>query len=211
VEGVENLNASLEDLNPFHLEVLREVGNIGVGNAVTSLAQMLSKKVNMDVPEAGILELQDVITLIGGEEDVIVCVEQLIEGDTPAILLFILNEESAMCLTDLLLGRERGSTTSIGEMEESLLKEVGNILSGSILNALSEMTGLVFVPSVPAFAHDMMGAVLSSALIEGGYYSDKVLVVETRFFESATEIKGYFFILPQKEVVEKILSALGVG
>ena len=204
------MSASLEELNPFHLEVLREVGNIGVGNAVTSLAQMLSKKISMDVPEAGILDLQDVITLIGGEEDVIVCVQQLIEGETPAILLFVLNEESAMCLSDLLLGRERGSTTNIGEVEESLLKEVGNILSGSILNALSEMTGLVFKPSVPAFAHDMLGAVLSSALIEGGYYSDRVLVVETRFFEAAAEIKGYFFILPQKEVVEKILSALGV-
>jgi len=205
------LSKSLDDLNTFHLEVLREVGNIGVGNAVTSLAQMLSKKVNMEVPKAGVLPLQEVLTLVGNEEDAVVCVEQSVEGEAPAILLFMLEEKCALYLVDLMLAKEKGTTDRLGEIEESLLKEVGNILSGSILNALSEMTGITFKLSIPAFAYDMLGAVLSAALIEGGYYADKVLVVETRFSEASSEIKGYFFILPQMEALEKILTALGLS
>ena len=205
------MTKTLDDLDAFHLDVIQEIGNIGAGNAATALAQMVSKKIDMDVPKAGILPMDEVLTLIGNEEDLITCVQQSVVGDAPSTILFILEQESAFLLIDMIMSQASGSTTDINQMGESLLKEVGNILSGSFLRAFSDMTSLAFHLAVPSFAYDMLGAVLSTALIESGYYADKVLMVETRFYEASTEIKGHFFILPEIEALEKILSALGLS
>ncbi|NLJ99951.1 MAG: chemotaxis protein CheC [Clostridia bacterium] len=205
------MGKSLDSLDAFQLEALREIGNIGVGNAVTSLAEMLSKKVDMEVPRAGVLPLQEVMALVGDEEDEFACIQQIIEGEAPSLMIFLLEKESALYLVDMMMFKDKGSTQELGEMEESLLKEVGNILSGSILSAFSQMTGITFSMSVPAYAYDMLGAVISTAIVEGGYYADKVLVVETCFSEASEEIRGYFFILPQVDVLEKMLASLGIN
>lgn len=202
---------SLDDLNTFHLEVFQEVGNIGAGNAATALAHLINKKIDMDVPRAGVLPFKDIMSVVGNEEDVVICVRQSVAGEAPSSILFILEEKSAFYLADLLMSRESGVTKDFGEMEESLFREVGNILSGSFLSAFSQITGLTFHLSVPALARDMLGAVISTALVESGYYADKVLVVETRFHDALCAIRGHFFILPEIEALEKIFAGLGIN
>lgn len=202
---------SLDDLNAFHLEVFQEVGNIGAGNAATALAHLINKKIDMDVPKAGVVDLQDLMSLVGNEEDVVICVQQAVSGSAPCTIMFILEEKSAHYLVQILLSDQEELNAEFSELEESLFLEIGNILSGSFLNAFSQITNLVFNLSVPAFARDMLGAVISSALMETGYYADKVLVVETRFFDLDYAIKGHFFILPELESLEKILIGLGIN
>lgn len=202
---------SLDDLDTFHLEVFQEIGNIGAGNAATALANMTGKKIDMDVPKAGILPFEDLMSIVGNEEDFVICIKQEVYGEAPSSLMFILEEQSSYYLSDIMLSREPGTTVEIGEMEESLLLEVGNILSGSFLSAFSQMTKLTFNMSVPALARDMLGAVISSALVESGYYADKVLVVETRFHDALREIRGHFFILPEMETLDKIFAGLGIN
>jgi len=202
---------SLDDLNTFHLEVFQEVGNIGAGNAATALAQLINKKIEMDVPRAGVLPFNDLMGLVGNEEDSVICVQQKVTGEAPSTIMFLLEEKSAYFLVDIIFSKEMGTTVEIGEMEDSLFREVGNILSGSFLNAFSQITNLSFHLSVPALARDMLGAVISSALLESGYYADKILVVETRFHNSLCEIRGHFFILPEMASLEKIFSGLGIN
>ncbi len=202
---------SLDDLDTFHLEVFQEVGNIGAGNAATALAHLINKKVDMDVPKAGVLLFEDLMSVVGSEEDFVICIQQKVTGEAPSGILFILEEKSAYYLADLMFSREPGTTVEIDEMEESLFKEVGNILSGSFLSAFSQITGLTFQLTVPALARDMLGAVISSALVESGYYADRVLVVETRFHDSLSEIRGHFFILPEIETLTKIFAGLGIN
>lgn len=199
-----------DKLNTMHLDALREIGNIGAGNAATSLAGLLNNRIQMTVPRAGVLPLKDMASLVGNEEDPVACVEFTVTGPAPSKILFLLNEASVYLLIDLLLGRPRGATTALDEIGSSVLTEVSNILTGSFLNAFADFTHLNFKPTVPAFAFDMLGAVLSSAFLEGGYFSDRALVIETRFYGEEITIDGHFFLIPEDRALGKILQSLGL-
>lgn len=200
-----------EQLNAFHLDVLKEIGNIGAGNAATALAALLNQRIEMSVPRAGVLPLQEIPSLIGQEEDPVACVEFGVTGRAPGKIMFLLTRDSAFSLIDFLLGQSLGTTQKLDDMGVSVLTEVGNILTGSFLTAFAEFSRLEFIPSVPAFAFDMLGAVLSSAFLEGGYFADQALVIETQFYSPEAQISGYFFLIPEEQALSVIMESLGVN
>ena len=168
---------SHNNFNPLQMDALREVGNIGAGNAATALSQLLNRKIDMTVPSINIIPFRDIFSRIGGEELVSGVVVRVL-GDTPGNILFIFDKETALSVIKSLTGE---STDQISEMGDSVLCEIGNIISASYLNAISKLTNLVIMPSVPAVATDMLGAILSTTFIESGQYDDYVLDIETDF------------------------------
>lgn len=200
-----------EKVNAFHLDVLKEIGNIGAGNAATALATMLNRRIEMTVPRAGILPLTEIPGLVGQEEEPVACVEFEVSGRAPGKILLLLAQESAYFLVDFLLSQTPGTTRELDNMGISVIMEVGNILTGSFLNAFADFCRLEFIPSVPAFAFDMLGAVLSSAFLEGGYFAERALVIETQFYDAEVKINGHFFLIPENNALEVILNSLGVA
>lgn len=196
----------LDNLNQEFYDVLREIGNIGAGNATTALAQMLGCKVDMAVPQVRLLEFSEVGTIMGGEEQIMAGIYLMVEGDITGSILFLLNKESARKLIGKLMGMETVGE-ELSEMEQSALKEIGNIITASYLNSLSMLTQLVIYPSVPALSIDMAGAILSVPAIEFGTMGDKLLLIQTQFFEG---LDGYFILVPDLESYDKILDALGM-
>ena len=200
----------IELLSSIHLDVLREIGNIGSGNAATALAQMLDRKIDMSVPWVGIVHLKDIVGLVGNDEELVACVSFSVAGPAPVRLLFLLPADSVFLLIDMLLGRDSGTTTKIGDLEESTLRETGNILSGSFLNAFAALTQLSFITSLPYLAFDMLGAVLNSAIIEGGCHGDQILIIETNFTNEQGSINSHFFLLPEAGSLKIIMEAMGI-
>ncbi len=196
----------LDNLNQEFYDVLREIGNIGAGNATTALAQMLGCKVDMAVPQVRLLEFSEVGTIMGGEEQIMAGIYLMVEGDITGSILFLLNKESARKLIAKLMGME-SIGDDLSEMEQSALKEIGNIITASYLNSLSMLTQLVIYPSVPALSIDMAGAILSVPAIEFGTMGDKLLLIQTQFFEG---LDGYFILVPDLDSYDKILGALGM-
>lgn len=196
----------LDNLNQEFYDVLREIGNIGAGNATTALAQMLGCKVDMAVPQVRLLEFSEVGTIMGGEEQIMAGIYLMVEGDITGSILFLLNKDSARKLIAKLMGMETVGE-ELSEMEQSALKEIGNIITASYLNSLSTLTQLVIYPSVPALSIDMAGAILSVPAIEFGTMGDKLLLIQTQFFEG---LDGYFILVPDLESYDKILGALGM-
>ena len=199
----------VENLNSMMLDILGEIGNIGSGNAATALASMLSKRVDMNVPQVRILEFKDVAEVLGGEEKLVVGIYLDLNGEIKGNMMFILDLESAVNLTNMLLNREDGGD-ELDDMRISALSEVGNILASSYVNSLSALTGLKIAVSVPSLAIDMAGAILSVPAIQFGYVADQVLFIETIFEEGNRSVKGNLFLLPDMDSFEKILSSLGV-
>jgi len=197
-------------MSEFHMDALQEVANIGLGNAATSMAELLNKKVDMAVPKAFFHEFEQVFALVGGMEDLVSCVIIGIEGGIAAAVMFLFDEQNTYRLVDLLMGREAGSTAGLDAMGESVIMEVGNILAGSFLNAIGEMTGLALKATVPIFAFDMLGAILSSSLIASGCWDDKVLVVETVFSQKQDPVVGHFFLLPEIGSLGRLFETLGI-
>ena len=198
----------VDNLNTMMLDVLGEIGNIGSGNAVTALASMLSKRVDMSVPQVRMVQFKDAAAILGGEEKLVSGIYLDLHGDVEGNIMFILDMKSAINLTDILLNR--GNSEELDEIAVSALSEVGNILASSYVNSLSALTGLKIAVSVPSLAIDMAGAILSVPAIQFGQIADQILFIETVFTEGDNYVKGNLFLLPDMASFEKILSSLGV-
>lgn len=199
---------NLEKMTETYYDVLKEIGNIGAGNATTALASMLQCKVDMKVPQVRLLEFKDVGSEIGGEEQIVVGVYLAVEGDITGSIMFLLPMEAARHLVEKLMGMQL-SGDSFGEMEISAIKEIGNIITGAYLNSLSMMTNLKILPSIPSLSIDMAGAILSVPAIEFGTMGDNILLIETQFTDDM-DMNGYFILVPDIDSYSKILSSLGI-
>lgn len=198
-------------LSPMQLDALREIGNIGAGNAATALSQIISRKIDMSVPRLNILPLSEVPEVVGGPDVMVAGVYLRVFGPAPGSILFLLPKDSAFALVDMSMGRQRGTTHLLCPMDESALMEIGNILAGSFLNALSYFTKMTLLPSLPALAVDMAGAILSAILIQLGRVGDHALLIDTEFSTEANDVRGHFFLIPDPGSLNVILGTLGVS
>ncbi len=196
----------LNNVDGIYYDVLKEIGNIGAGNAASALASMLSQKVDMKVPRVELLDFKELGEAMGGEEQIMAGIYLRIEGDLQGSIMFLLEEKSAYALVGKLMGMQ---VTELDEMAQSALKEIGNIITGSYLNSLSTLTNLTISESVPDLAVDMAGAILSVPAIEFGMVGDKMLLIQTAFTDDV-ELNGFFILVPDLPSYGKLLKALGV-
>ena len=199
----------LNNVSQQYFDILKELGNIGAGNATTALAQMLGCKVDMKVPQVKLLDFREVGAVMGGEEQIMAGIYLLVEGDITGSIMFLLNEQSARELVAKLMGMPAAGDEPLGEMELSALKEIGNIITGAYLNSLSMLTNMKIIPSIPAIRIDMAGAILSVPAIEFGELGDKILLIQTQFTDDLT-LDGFFILVPDLESYDKILGSLGI-
>lgn len=199
----------LGEVNETYYDVLKEIGNVGAGNATTAVANMLNMRIDMRVPQVQLLTFQNLASVISAEDEAIVGIYLEVETDISGSMMFLLKTESAHFLVNKLIGKETNDMSDFTEMELSALKEIGNIIAGSYLSALSALTHMTITPSVPYLAIDMAGAILSVPAIQFGEYGDYALLIETEFGDDVL-IEGYFILLPEPESYEKILESLGI-
>jgi chemotaxis protein CheC len=197
-------------LKESQLDAMREVANIGAGHAATALSQMTNRTIMISVPQVKVKPLEDACDILGTPEDVVASVLMHMMGDLTGRAMVLFPEPSARVLCDFLLRRERGTTKAFGEMEQSALKEAGNILASAYLNALSDFMGMMLVPSVPSLVIDLSGAVLTSAHLNFGHDRDYAFCVETSFrVEGAEEpLGGHFLLLPDAASLRSIFDAI---
>lgn len=204
------MSINVDNLNNFMIDILKELGNIGAGNAATALSSLISKRVDMKVPNVRVLEFNKVAEILGGEENLVVGIYFELMEDIVGNIMFALDLNSAINLSNILYGREN-KDRELDEMDISALSEVGNILASSYANSLSSLTGLKIYISVPSISIDMAGAILSVPAIQFGFASDHALMIETVFEEDQRLVSGNLFFLPDLTSFEKILTALGVN
>lgn len=195
------------NLNEIQIDALKEVGNIGSGNAATALSQMLNKKIDMTVPKVNILPFETTIEEAGKEEEPVIAVMLKVYGDAPGNILFVMNNETAKDITKMLLA---GFDDVTEDIYISAYQEIGNIMGNSYINAISRLTGLSLLTSVPAITMDMLGAILSSTFLDAEQYSDYVLSIDTNFIQDGTEKETNFFFIPKPGSLKKILNNLGL-
>ena len=204
---------SFDNMNSMYLDVLREIGNIGAGNATTAIANMLNLAINMTVPNVELRAVEDLGGAICAEDETIVGIFLEVQQDITGSMMFLMKLDSAHYLVNRLMagmGSENDPGVEFSEMELSALKEIGNIIAGSYLSALSTMTNLTIAPSIPFISVDMAAAILSVPAIQFGQFGDNALLIETEFGDDVM-IDGYFILLPDEDSYDKILSSLGIA
>lgn len=206
-----------EKITSLHLDVLKEIGNIGAAHAATALSDLLNKKIDMQVPNVSMVSFEEMMEISGGAENVVVGIFLRIEGDVEGSMFFILPIEQGNQFIRHLINEPLFDFLNppVSELGLSAMQEMGNILSGSYLSALSDFTGLKIYPTVPGLSIDMFGAIISIGLIELSQVSDHVIVINTTIFDDENEnlesVHGHFFLLPDPDSFSTIFKALGVA
>ena len=203
-------------ITDMHLDVLKEIGNIGASHAATSLSQLLDRKIKMEVPKVTLVSFDEMFELAGGAERIVAGIFLRIQGDLSGSMFFVLPIDSANKFIRRMIGDNTFDfhAVQIPEMGISAMQELGNILAGSYLSALSDFTGLKVYPTVPSLSIDMVGAIVSFGLIEVSHSSDEVIVIDTHIEEQGIDgnsaVDGRFFLVPDPESYITIFRSLGV-
>lgn len=203
------MGMTLEDVNGMYLDVLKEIGNIGAGNATSAIANMLGMKIDMNVPNIRLMEITQLGMAVGAEDETIVGIFLEVQHDIEGSMMFLLDIPSARYLVNKLMMQDVSVEVPFNDMEISALTEIGNIIAGSYLSALSGLTNLVIEPSVPHLSVDMAASIMSIIAISFGQYGDNALLIQTEICADV-KINGYFILMPEQDSYEKILNALGI-
>ena len=202
----------IRSLKALQLDALREVANIGAGHAATALSQMIGGTIMISVPTINVSRLEEVPPQISAPEEPVAAVLMHMLGDLTGRTLLVFPKPTAARLAALML-RRPGSSEEMGDMEQSAIKEAGNILSSAYMNALSDFMGMMLLPSPPSLAIDMSTAVLTTAYLQFGTDRDYVFCVESEFYMTDVDerLRGFFLLLPDPASLQAILRAVRVA
>lgn len=199
-----------EKFSLSQLDLLKEIGTIGAGKAATALADLLTERVEISVPQANIIPLENISNLFGGMERLFFVLDMEIKGDVSGRIFLLFSPDDAKYLTGALLGKPKEQLEFDDDMFQSALKESANIICGSYISALAEMTNLKMLSSVPSLALDMVGAILDFIFIQIAQYSEEALFIKTDLKVRGLNLEGLFLFFPHQESLRKIFAVLGL-
>ncbi len=203
-------NDDLRALTTRQLDALREVANMGAGHAATALSQMTGHQIMISVPMITIASIDDIPNQIAEPEEPVAAVLMRMEGDLTGLTLLVFPHPIALRIAGLMMRRE---CTTLGAIEESAIREAGNILSAAYLNALADFMKMTLLPSPPSLAIDMSDAVLTSTYVEQSQGMTQVMCVESEFLlqEEREKLRGFFLLLPDPASLRRILQTIRVA
>ncbi len=200
------------NLNAMQMDALREVANIGTGNAITSLSSMLMRPIRMQVPRVSFLDYTAVTEEMGGPEAMMAGLMLTLRNDINGMMMFLLKEEFAHMVLNTLLGQSFTNFADVDDMGLSAMQEIGNIMAGSYVNAISELTGLTIQLSPPDICIDMIGSILSVPAIYFADISEQVILIENDFAgDNDTQETSNVLLIPETDSLETLFSKLGLA
>lgn len=202
--------SNYDEMNAMKIDVLKEMGSIGGGNAATALSSMLSAKVNMSLPRAEILGFNEALEKLGHPEDLIAAVFVEMTGEIQGIMLFIVPQDFSDEVLFRMLGKTGVELLEMGEIDSSVLTEIGNIVISSYVTALSSLTNVEVELSVPQFTVNMLGGVMSLPMAMMGQHSDRIMMVTGEFRIDGKALNSGMLLLPDVESLNILMKKLGV-
>lgn len=200
----------LESYSEDLLDVLNEISNIGTGNAVTALSQMMDTDIEIEVPVTCTVDFETMANLMGGKERTVVAVLINLKEGIDGMMMLIMDRQSANLIINGVQKRSLDhEIEEYSEMDISALTEVGNIMAGSYLNAISKFSGITIRPGVPQCAIDMAGAIMEIPVMLYGEQCDNALLIHSKAKSPHWATEGYFLLIPTLDSVEKLYNALG--
>lgn len=200
------------NLTSTEVDILREIGNIGAGNATTALSVLLGDRLHMGIPLVKIVSFDELSDMIGGAEVIVSAVLTHFTGEVRGMTLFILELEEAKNLVSTILNKTFDEPfAGFDAMDNSALKEIGNILMSSYLSSIGTLTNLQLRTQPPAICSDMAGAVLSLPISELGRVGDEAIIIDSQIMDNDKPIKGLLMFVTDEESFGNIFKSLGIG
>ena len=194
-------------LSTIQADAIQELGNIGAAHAATTLSQMLGSTIEMSEPAVTVVDLSHLADYMGEESAAMVAFE--LQGDIAhgGYILFYITRESAVRMTNTMLGLTE-TNRPLSEMDESALLEVGNIMVSAFLDATAELLGFVMLPSPPSLTIDMAHAAMQSLIAQMQEETNEVLLFSTELFCEEYKVDSDIIMMPERSTLNKIIELL---
>ncbi len=199
-----------EEMNDLELDILKEIGSIGGGNAATALSSMLSAKVNMSLPKVEILDFNEALVNVGDPEEVVAAILVEMSGELSGIMLFILTKEFSDEILFRMLGKTEADFFELDEIDSSVLMEIGNIVISSYITAMASLVNMSVELSVPQLAVNMLGGLMSAPIAMMGQHSDRIMMITGEFKIDGKALNSNMLLLPDVESLNVLMKKLGV-
>ncbi|MCL2222222.1 MAG: chemotaxis protein CheC [Oscillospiraceae bacterium] len=201
---------ALESMNEIHKDVLREIANIGSGNAASSLSRMVGQTIDIKIPDIHIMGFNEAIDYLGGPETIMIGTLLFLTEGIEGMMMFLLPVEVVCDLVNMLMGTEITSHEEIDEMGYSIINECSNIMSASFVTAVAEMTDLIIDISPPEATLDMLGSIMSVPSIYFANIGDSLLVMKNELEIEGKTTSANVLMLPDMPSLKKLMSSLGI-
>ena len=201
---------SFSQVNEMHIDVLREIANIGSGNAASSLSRMLGSTVGISIPAIGIEGFNEASEKLGGPETIMVGTLLFLTGGIEGLIMFLLPVDTACNLVNMLMSTDISDYSEIDEMGFSVINEISNIMSASFVTAISNMTGLTIDISPPEATLDMLGSIMSVPSIYFAQVSDSLLLIQNEMEIEGKKTNASVLLLPDMPSLGKLMTSLGI-
>ena len=202
---------SFDELSSLEIDTLREIGSIGTGNAATALSQLLGREVRITLPEVRIMGYNEAIEWMGGPERVTAGVLVGMSGQMSGVMLSVQQLGFINLVLEQMLGTSIRDYTDLDELGQSTLVEIGNIMISTFINAFSGLSNIAVNLTVPAFAVDMQGAILSVPMAAYGGMSDYLMTIGGNFVCENEQVPCHLLLSPDIRSLNFLLKKLGVA
>ncbi len=199
-----------EEINELEIDILKEIGSIGGGNAATALSSMLSAKVNMSLPKVEILDFNEALSNVGDPEEVVAAILVEMSGELSGIMLFILTKQFSDEILFRMLGKTGADFFELEEIDSSVLMEIGNIVISSYITAMASLVNMSVELSVPQLAVNMLGGIMSVPIAMMGQHSDRIMMITGEFKIDGKALNSNMLLLPDVESLNVLMRKLGV-
>ncbi|MXP78877.1 chemotaxis protein CheC [Lachnospiraceae bacterium WCA-9-b2] len=199
-----------EEMNELEIDILKEIGSIGGGNAATALSSMMNAKVNMSLPKVEILDFNEALVNVGDPEEVVAAILVEMSGELGGIMLFILTKEFSDEILLRMLGKTKEDFFELEEIDSSVLMEIGNIVISSYITAMASLVNMSVELSVPQLAVNMLGGIMSVPIAMMGQHSDRIMMITGKFKIDGKALNSNMLLLPDVESLNVLMKKLGV-
>ena len=203
------MTLDIRRLNAEQLDVLRELANMGAGHAATALSELTSRAIGMDVPEVSVVPTADVAGVLGEADGPLTAVLMDVRGNINARIVQVLPGRTAERLTSIVLGElEVVFPAGFGERHYDALEEIGEVVVGAYLNAVSVLLGQPLMPSPPNLRTGMTDGLLSSLLLEQEGAGGWVVCVNARLLIGDERLPAHVLLIPDDGAIAIMLHVL---
>jgi chemotaxis protein CheC len=203
--------SSYSELNDKHIDILKEIGNIGMGNSATSFGVLLNEDVSIGMSEVKVGEFSDVFSYIGGSDEPGVGVLVDFSGDAKGVILFMMPAGDAEGIMDILVAEDDGDAPGLSELKLSGVKEIGNILASAYLGSIASLTGMKIALSIPQIEVDTAGAILAAPISEYRAPDNKAMFIKGSFSTNGRKLNGNIVMFVDMDTLRGIMDRLELG
>lgn len=200
-----------DEVKGLGLDLIREIGSIGTGNAATALSTLLGKGVRMTLPDVQILGYNEAIKFLGDPEEIVAAILVKMSGEINGLMLFILKLDFINEVLSSVMQQEIQDYYQLNVMETSALEEIGNIIISSYVNAMSTLSDVTINLSVPDIAVNMLGGILSVPMVEFGYQTDKMMMISGQFVIGGKVLQSDLLMMPDIQSLNFLMEKLGIA